>query len=104
MKNLNLFPGDTTNEASYIKFSILRKIGIYERAVMAIQLSDDLRSTIKDGIRLRRPDYNDNDVELEAFRLAIGENLFCKAYTERIIKGNESERFSGKNSDEPGKR
>ena len=52
---------DTTLEVARIQFSIFRKIGIEERANMAIELSDGLRSTIESGVRLDSPilkEYN----------------------------------------------
>jgi len=70
---------------------------------MAIQLSDNLRNTLKDCIRRRHNDYSDNDIELEAIRLAIGDKLFYKAYAGRLIKHNESEKFSGKTDNKSGK-
>ena len=85
--DLNIVPRDTTLEAIRIRFSILRKIGIEERANMAIELSDGLRATIQSGVRQRHPDYDDNMVCLAALRLAIGKELFRQAYPDIKVKG-----------------
>ena len=71
---------DTTPEAVRVQFSILRKIGLAGRANMAFELSDGLRAITESGVRQRHPDYDDNMVHLAALRLAIGEELFRRAY------------------------
>jgi hypothetical protein len=78
--DLNIASEDTTLEVARIQFSIFRKIGIEERANMAIELSDGLRATIESGVRQRHPGYNENMVCLAALRIAIGEELFHQAY------------------------
>ena len=85
--DLNIVSEDTTLEVARIQFSIFRKIGIEERANMAIKLSDGLRATIQSGVRQRHPEYNDNMVQLAALRLAIGAQLFRQAYPDIKVKG-----------------
>ncbi|MCH8011095.1 MAG: hypothetical protein IIA61_03965 [Candidatus Marinimicrobia bacterium] len=60
--NSNIVPKDTTLEAARIQFLILRKLGMEERAKMAIEMSDGLRATVESGVRHRHPEYNDNMV------------------------------------------
>ncbi len=84
--DLNIVPRDTKLEAIRIRFSILRKIGIAGRANVAIELNDGLRAIIESGVRQRHPDYDDNMVCLAAIRLAIGEQLFRKAYPDIKVK------------------
>jgi len=85
--DLNIVSENTTLEVARIQFSIFRKIGIEERANMAIELSDGLRATIQSGVRQRHSEYNDNMVRLAALRLAIGEQLFRQAYPDIKVKG-----------------
>lgn len=84
--NQDFISRDTTLEAARIEISILRKIGMEGRGRMAIELSDNLRATVEAGIRQRHPEYDDNMVKLAALRLAIGEELFRKAYPDLEIE------------------
>lgn len=86
MLNSNIIPYDTTLESARIRFSILRKMSIVERANIAIELSDNLRAIIESGVRIRHPDYDDNMVKLAAFRIAIGEQLFHQCYPDIEVK------------------
>ena len=79
-QNMNLLPRDTTPEAARVRFSILRKLDPSRRAEMAFELSDGLRGVVESGIRRRHPDYDDARIRLAALRLAIGDELFSKAY------------------------
>ncbi|MBI4556209.1 MAG: hypothetical protein HY706_01375 [Candidatus Hydrogenedentes bacterium] len=71
---------DTTPEAARVYFDVLRKIGMEGRARMAFELSDNLRSILQSGVRMRHPDYDEHQVWLAAVRLSIGDELFKKAY------------------------
>lgn len=84
--NQDFISRDTTLEAARVEFSILRKIGMDGRGRMAIELSDNLRATVEAGVRQRHPEYDDNMVKLAALRLAIGDELFRKAYPDLEIE------------------
>jgi hypothetical protein len=43
---------------------------------MAFELSDNLRSIVESGVRLRHPDYDEERVRQQVLRLMIGESLF----------------------------
>jgi len=83
---LSVVPRDTSLEATRIRFSILRKIGLAGRANMAIELSDGLRAIVESGVRQRYPDYDDKMVRLAALRTAIGKELFHQSYPDIEIK------------------
>jgi hypothetical protein len=77
---MNLIPKDTTIDALQKQFEILDRIGIAGRAEMTFQLSDNLRQIIEDGVRLRHPEYRDNQVHGEVLRITLGDELYRKAY------------------------
>jgi hypothetical protein len=43
---------------------------------MAFELSDNLKSIVESGVRLRHPDYDEAKVRQQVLRLMIGESLF----------------------------
>jgi len=79
---MNLIPRDTTIEALRKQFEILERIGMEGRAEMMFQLSDALRRTIEDGVRLRHLEYDDSQVRQEVLRITLGDELYHKAYQE----------------------
>ena len=78
---MNAIPLDTTIETAKKQYDILRKLGPEARLKMAFELSDDLRSIVEAGVRLRHIDYNEQEIEQEVFRLMIGETLFKQMHT-----------------------
>lgn len=81
------FPADTSLEAARTQFSILRRIGMEGRARMSFELSDGLRAITEAGVRRRHPEYSDRMVRLAAVRLAVGDQLFRKAYPGVEVRG-----------------
>jgi len=77
---MNVIPADTTIEAAKKQFEILRRLEPEVRAIMAFELSDNLRSIAEAGVRLRHPDYDERKVKQEVLRLMIGETLFRQVY------------------------
>ena len=67
---------DTTIEAARKQFEILRRLGPEVRAKMAFELSDNLRSLVEAGVRLRHGDFDEQRVQQEVLRLMVGETLF----------------------------
>ncbi len=78
---MDAIPSDTTVDAARKQFEILRRLGPEVRAKIAFELSDNLRSLVEAGVRLRHPDYNEQKIKQEVLRLMIGEELF-----QRVIK------------------
>ena len=77
---MNLIPNDTTIDAMRKQFEILERIGIKGRAEMTFELSDNLRQIVKEGVRLRYPEYSDSQVRREVLRITLGDELYRKAY------------------------
>lgn len=77
---MNAIPADTTNEAARKQFEILRRLRPEARLKMAFELSDNLRSIVEAGVRLRHPDYNERKIQQEVLRLMIGDRLFKEIF------------------------
>jgi hypothetical protein len=80
---MDLIPADTNIEAMRKQFEILQQLGIEGRAEMTFQLSDNLRQITEAGVRLRHPEYDEQAVRKEVFRITLGEELYRKAFEER---------------------
>ena len=75
---MNAISLDTTIEAAKKQYDILRKLGPEARLIMTFELSDNLRSVVEAGVKLRHPDYDEQRIEQRVLRLMIGETLFKK--------------------------
>ena len=73
---MNAIPADTTLEAARKEFEILRKLGPEVRAMMSIEMSDNLRRIVEAGVRDRHPHFDEKKVEREVLRLMIGDKLY----------------------------
>lgn len=73
-------PSDTTQDAAVKQFDILKKMDINARAAMTFELSDNLRSIIEAGIRLRHPNYCDDDIKISALSLTVDKKIFNQAF------------------------
>ena len=60
--------------------AVMQRLGTDVRAQMALKLSAMARRLSEDGIRRRHPEYDERRVKLAAIKLAIGTELFSKAY------------------------
>jgi hypothetical protein len=77
---MDAIPSDTTVDAARKQFEILRMLDAQTRAKMAFELSDNLRSIVEAGVKLRHPDYDDQKVRQQVLRLMIGETLYKQIY------------------------
>jgi len=75
---MKAIPLDTTIEAARKEYEILRRLGPEVRAEMAFEMSDNLRDTVEAGVRLRRPDFDEEKVRLEVVRLMVGDKLYSQ--------------------------
>lgn len=73
---MNPIPADTSIEAARKQFEILRRMDAETRLKMAFELSDNIRSIVEAGVRLRCPQYDEQKVNRQVMRLMIGELLF----------------------------
>lgn len=51
-------------------------MGAEKRLMLAMSLSDDMRSIVESGIRFRHPDYDESRIRLALLRSFIGEESF----------------------------
>jgi len=79
---MDAIPADTTVDAARKQFEILRRLGPEVRLKMAFELSDNLRSLVEAGVRLRHPDFDEQRVQQEVLRLMIGDELFQEVIKE----------------------
>jgi hypothetical protein len=71
---------DTTDDALREHIKGLRRLGISGRAAMTFELSDNLRQIVKDGVRHRHPDWDEDRVKREVLRIVLGDHLFHEAF------------------------
>jgi hypothetical protein len=79
---MNAIPIDTTLEAAKKQFEILRRLTPEVRVKMAIEMSNYLRSIVEAGVRLRCPDYDEEQIQKEVVHLMIGDILFRQIYSD----------------------
>lgn len=77
---MNPIPADTTIEAARKQFEILRRLDAETRLKMAFELSDNLRSIVEAGVRLRHGDWDEQKINRQVVYLMIGETLFKQIY------------------------
>jgi hypothetical protein len=75
---MNYIPADTTLEAHRKQVEILRKLSPQRKALMAMELTDNIRQIAIEGIRSRHPEFNEKQVMRELLRLIIGDDIFQK--------------------------
>ena len=81
--NMRLRSRDTTKAAHRAQLDVYRRMTPEQRLLLAWRMSDDLRAVVADGVRIRHPDCQDEDVERGVLRLYLGEQLFRCAYIDR---------------------
>jgi hypothetical protein len=80
MSLLDRMSGDTTAEATAKLTEVLRRVGPAGRAAMTFELSDNLRSIVEAGVRLRHPDWDSRSVRRQVYRVMLGDDLFRQAF------------------------
>jgi hypothetical protein len=73
-------PLDTSPEAERVQIEIFRKMTPERRLRVAAELRQLVRKSLAEGVRMRHPDYNEEQVYLAVTRLTIPEKLFLKVY------------------------
>ena len=67
---------DTSAGAFAQQIAALRRRGIEGRAIMAFELSDNLRAITESGIRHRHPEYDEAKIRLALIRLTAGKTVY----------------------------
>ncbi len=73
-------PLDTTPEAYEIQLKIFQAMTTEERFQRYIELAQTSRNLMATGVRMRHPEYTEDQVRLAVIRLQLGDELFCKVY------------------------
>ena len=73
-------PRDTSRAAHRAQLEVYRRMDSTERLALALQLSDDLRAVLADGVRIRHPEYDAESVRSAVLRLSLGDKLFRTAF------------------------
>jgi hypothetical protein len=81
-KGAGMKPLDTTPEAEKIQLDIFRRMGPERRLQAGLDLSRTCRELLREGVRLRHPDYDERQTQLAVIRLTLPDDLFCAAYPE----------------------
>lgn len=71
---------DTSPDARDVQMAIYRKMSPQQRLQVALQLSQTGRRLLGEGIRLRHPEYSDQELRLATIRAWLGADLFRTAY------------------------
>jgi hypothetical protein len=75
-------PLDTTPEAEKIQLDIFRRMEPERRLQAGLDLSRTCRELLREGVRLRHPEYDERQTQLAVIRLTLPADLFSAVYTE----------------------
>lgn len=75
---------DTTAEAERVQIEVFQRMSPAKRLQAASALYRMARSLMETGVRMRHPDYSDEQVRLAVIRLTLPEKLFLAAYPDAI--------------------
>ena len=73
-------PLDTSPEAYRVQVNIFRKMSPEERLQRGIELAQMCRKLMAEGVRMRHPDYGEEEIHHAVIRLQLGDELFEKVY------------------------
>jgi len=71
---------DTTINAEKVQIDILRQMKPEQRLQMAVNLARTTRKLLMEGVRMRHPDYSEDQIRLATIRLILKDDLFLSAY------------------------
>ena len=57
-----------------------RRAGPEGRLRIALEMSEEMARVVDAGVRVRHPDYSDDEVRLAGIRIRLGEGLFRAVY------------------------
>ena len=77
---MRILPADTSKEATSKQYRILAGLTAAQRAQMAFELSDNLRSITVSGILHRHPGLRSKDLVKELLKLTLDKQLFEQIY------------------------
>ena len=75
-----LVPPDTTLEAARVQWAVWRAMTGEQRLKRMFDLNRAFREVMLAGLRVRHPEFNDDQLRLAVIRQTLGDELFRKAY------------------------
>ena len=83
---MSFIPSDTTLDAHRKQIEILRKMSPEKRALISLELSDNVRQIAMEGIREMHPEFTDTQVRRELLRRLVGDELFREIVAAKGLK------------------
>jgi hypothetical protein len=80
MNRFSAIPRDTSPEAYRVQTNALRRLGMKRRAAMTFELNEQMLDRLAAGVRIRHPDYTEEQVRLATVRLRLGDAWFRKVF------------------------
>jgi hypothetical protein len=80
---MNYISADTTLEAHKKQVEILRKLSPERKALIAMELTNNVRQIAVEGIRSRHSEFSEKQVMRELLRMIVGDDLFHKIAIEK---------------------
>jgi hypothetical protein len=77
---LTTIAADTTPDAAWVQVKIYRRMSVEQRLQLTLGMSRSLGNIAAAGVRLRHPEYTEEQVKYAVIRLRLGEELFRKAF------------------------
>ena len=85
--NYNLIPRDTTPEAARVQTEIYKNMTIGEKAEILFQMNDNFRQIVREGIRMRHPEYTEDMVSQAHLIMITGDKeLVREAFGGREVQ------------------
>lgn len=75
--------GDTSYLAENIQLKIFKAMGPEKRLERAIELSNLSLKFLREGVSIRHPEYNEEQIKLAVIKLLLPEKLFKLAYSDK---------------------
>lgn len=70
---------DTESGAAAAQSEAFRRMGPEGRLRAALEMSEEMRRVLENGVRGRHPEYSDDEVRLAAIRLNLGDDALFRA-------------------------
>ena len=80
-----MIPADTDPKAYEVQLEIWRRMDAETKFAQVVQLCDDGRWLVFEGIRARHPEYNEDQVKHASFRLFLGDDLYSEVWPDREL-------------------
>lgn len=80
-----MIPADTDQESFQVQLNIWRTMPAEQKFAQLLQLNDDARALVVDGIRSRHPDYSEEQVKHASFRIFLGDALYQTVWPDRPL-------------------